>query len=117
MNNENMLNMLKQFVHSYVYAPFLGSSFVLGLLLLFYRDFESGSTLRIFLVPAIVVYTIGTLLIGYFYFELDVINCVRAKNKGENANPQPAKIIMLFRFLHVIWLLLLIIYLFWKIML
>jgi len=106
MNNENML---KQFVRSYVYAPFLGAGFVFGLLLLFYRDLDS--TLRNILVPALAVYTIGTLLLGYLYFELDVINCV--KNK-ERAGPQPTYIIWIFRILHGIWFLLLMIYMFCK---
>ncbi len=106
--------MLKQFVHSYVYAPFLGMSFILGLLLLFYRDFDSDSAIRNFLVPAITVYTIGNLLLGYFYSELDRINYVRSTNKGEKTEPQPTYIIWIFRSLYGIWFLLLMIYLFCK---
>jgi hypothetical protein len=109
MDNENML---KQFVHSYVYSPFLGTGFIFGLLLLFYKDFDSS--FRNILVPAITVYMIGTLLVGYVYFELDVINCLRAKNKGEQAGPQPSYVTKLFWFIHIIWFLLLMIYLFCK---
>ena len=109
MNNENIL---KQFVHSYVYAPFLGTAFIFGLLLLFYKELDS--TLQTILVPAIAVYMIGALLIGYLYFELDVINGVRAKNRGVDADPQPSSIIWTFRILHIIWFLLLMIYLFCK---
>ncbi len=114
MNSEDIM---KQFFNKYVFFPFIGSAFILGLLLLFFKDFESNSAIRNFLVPAITVYNIGALLIGYLYFELDIINCVRAKNRGENAEPQPQNIIWLFRFIHVIWFLLLIIYLFWKLVL
>jgi len=110
----NCENFLKSFANKYVFFPFIGVGFILGLLLLFYREFESGSTLRNFLVPAITVYAIGTLLLGYLYFELDVINVVRNK---EAAGPQTTYIIWIFRILHIIWFLLLIIYLFWKIVL
>ena len=104
--------MLKQFVHSYVYAPFLGTGFILGLFLLFYRDLDS--TLRTILVPAIAVYMIGTLLLGYLYAELDRINCVRAAKKGERPGPQPPYITWIFRLFHGVWFLLLVIYLFCK---
>jgi len=107
--------MLKQFVHSYVYAPFLGTGLVFGLMLLFYRDLDS--TIRTILVPAISVYMIGTLLIGYLYYELDRINCVRAAKNNERPGPQPSYITWIFRFLHGTWFLLLVIYLFWKIVL
>ena len=100
-------NTLKTLANKYVFFPFLGMCFIFGLLLLFYRDLDS--TLRITFVPAITVYMIGTLLTGYLYFELDVINCVRNK---ERAMPQPTYIIWIFRILHGIWFLLLIIYLF-----
>ena len=113
----NCENFLKSFANKYVFFPFIGMGFILGLLLLFYRDFESGSTLRNFLVPAITVYTIGILLLCYFYFELDVINCVRAAKNNDKAGPQPTYIIWIFRSLHGIWFTLLIIYLFWKIVL
>jgi hypothetical protein len=98
MNNENML---KQFVHSYVYAPFLGTGFVFGLMLLFYRDLDS--TIRTILVPAIAVYMIGTLLLGYVYFELDRINCVRAAKNNEKPEPQPRYVTWITRFIHGIW--------------
>ena len=109
MNNENILNSLG---NKYVFFPFLGSSFILGLFLLLYKDLELIH--RNCLVPAIAIYAVGTLLIGYFYYELDLINCVRATNKGEKAEPQPKNIVRFFRILHVSWFLLLIIYLFFK---
>ena len=108
----NIENMLKQLVRSYVYAPFLGIGFIFGLLLLFYRDLDS--TIRTILVPAIAVYMIGTLLLGYVYFELDMINCVRAKKNEEEPGPQPPYITWIFRFLHGSWFLLLVKYLFCK---
>lgn len=104
--------MLKQFVHSYVYAPFLGTGFVFGLMLLFYKDLDS--TLRTILVPAIAVYMIGTSLIGYIYSELDVINCVRAAKNDQKPGPQPPYITWIFRFLHGLWFLLFVIYSFRK---
>ena len=109
MDNENML---KQFIHSYVYAPFLGMGFIFGLLLLFYRDIDSA--LRTILVPAIAVYMNGTLLLGYVYSELDRINCVRATINRETPGPQPKYITLIFWILHGIWFLLLIVYLFYK---
>jgi len=112
MNSENML---KQFVRSYVYAPFLGTGFVFGLMLLFYRDL--CSTIRTILVPAISVYMIGTLLIGYVCSELDRINCVRAAKNNEKPGPQPRYVTGIIWFVHGIWFLLLVIYLFWKIVL
>ena len=83
MNNENML---KPFVNSYVHIPFLGAGIVFGLLLLFCRD--PDSVIRAILVPAIAVYMIGSSLIGYLYFELDVVNCVRAAKNGKEPSPQ-----------------------------
>ena len=112
MNNENML---KPFVKSYVHIPFLGAGIVFGLMLLFYRDLDLST--RTILVPAIAVYMIGSSIIGYLYFELDVINCVRANKNNEKPGPQPTYITWIFRFLHGIWFLLLVIYLFWKIVL
>ena len=109
MNNENML---KPFVKTYVYIPFLAAGIVFGLMLLFYRDLDL--TIRTILVPAIAVYMIGASIIGYLYFELDVINCVRAAKNGERPSPQPSYITWIFRALHVIWFLLLAIYLFCK---
>jgi hypothetical protein len=109
MNNENML---KQFVRSYVYAPFLGTGFVFGLMLLFYRDLDSTS--QSILVPAIAVYMIGTLLLGYLYSELDRINCVTAAKRNEKPGPQPRYVTWIFRLVHIIWFLLLITYLFSK---
>ena len=109
MNNENML---KPFVKSYAYIPFLGAAIVFGLMLLFYRDLDL--TIRTILVPAIAVYMIGSSIIGYLYFELDVINCVRAAKNGERPSPQPSYITWIFRFLHGFWFLLLAIYLFCK---
>jgi hypothetical protein len=107
MSNENIL---KTLANKYVFFPFLGMCFIFGLFLLFYRDLDSS--LRTILVPGITVYMIGTLLIGYLYFELDVINVVRSNNRGEKADPQPSSVIWTFRILHVIWFLFLIIYLF-----
>jgi len=112
MNNENIL---KPFVNSYVHIPFLGAGIVFGLLLLFYRDLNF--TTRTILVPAIAVYMIGSSIISYLYFELDVINCVRAAKNEEKPSPQPPYITWIFRFLHWFWFLLLVIYLFWKIVL
>lgn len=109
MNNENIL---KPFVQRYVYFPFLGAGFVFGLMLLFYR--ELNLTIQTILVPAIAVYMIGSSIIGYLYFELDVINCVRAAKNGEKPSPQPPYITWIFRFLHGFWFLLLVIYLFCK---
>jgi hypothetical protein len=109
MKNENML---KPFVKSYVHIPFLGAGIVFGLMLLFYRDLDS--TIRTTLVPAIAVYMIGSSIIGYLYFELDVINCVRAAKNAESPSPQPSYITWIFRFLHGFWFLLLAIYLFCK---
>jgi hypothetical protein len=109
MNNQNML---KQFVHSYVYAPFLGTSFLFALLLLFFRDFDS--TIPTVFAPALAVYIIGTLLLGYAYAELDRINCVRAAQNDQTPGPQPPYITWIFRSLHGIWFLLLIIYVFCK---
>lgn len=109
MNNENML---KPFVNSYVHIPFLGAGIVFGLMLLFYKELDC--TIRTILVPAIAVYMIGSSIIGYLYFELDVINCVMAAKKGETPLPQRSYIIWIFRFLHGFWFLLLICYLFGK---
>jgi len=103
-------NIFKALANKYVFFPFLGMCFIFGLFLLFYRDIDSS--LRITFVPAITVYMIGTLLIGYLYFELDIINCVRSTNRDEKADPQPSSIIWTFRIFHGIWFLLLIIYLF-----
>jgi hypothetical protein len=104
--------MFKQFVHSYVSAPFLGTGFVFGLMLLFCRDLDS--TLRAILQPAITVYMIGTLLLGYVYSELDKINYVRAARNDETPGPQPWYITRIICFLHAIWFLLFVKYLFWK---
>lgn len=104
--------MLKQFVHSYVYAPFLGTSFLFGLMLLFCRDLDS--TIQTILVPAIAVYIIGTLLLGYVCSELDRINCVRAANNDKKPGPQRRYVIGIIWSLHGIWFLLLLSYLFWK---
>lgn len=109
MNNENIL---KQFVHSYVYAPFLGVGFIFGLLLLFYKDLDSP--LRTILVPAIAVYMNGALLLGYVYSELDRINCIRASKNKAIPGPQPQYVTLIFWILHGMWFLLLIIYLFYK---
>jgi hypothetical protein len=109
MNNENML---KPFVRSYVYFPFLGAGFVFGLMLLFYRDLDL--TTRTILVPAIAVYMLGTSILGYVYFELDRINCARAAKNGETPSPQPWYVTGIIWFVHVIWFLLLICYLFGK---
>ena len=109
MNNENML---KPFVNSYVHIPFLGAGIVFGLLLLFCRD--PDSVIRAILVPAIAVYMIGSSLIGYLYFELDVVNCVRAAKNGKEPSPQPSYITWIFRLLHGFWFLLLVVYLFCK---
>ncbi len=100
--------MLKQLVNKYVFFPFLGTAFIFGLMLLFFRDLDS--TFRNILVPAFAIYVIGTLLLGYLYFELDVINCVRAAKNKEKPGPQPTYIIWIFRFLHVILFLLLMIH-------
>ncbi|HUT31177.1 MAG TPA: hypothetical protein VMX13_15385 [Sedimentisphaerales bacterium] len=109
MNNESLL---KQFVRSYVYAPFLGTAFVFGLMLLFYRDLHP--TIQTILLPAIAVYMIGTLLLGYVYSELDRINCVRAAKNNEKPAPQPWYVTGIIWALHGIWFLLLVIYLFRK---
>lgn len=104
--------MLKQFVRSYVYAPFLGTSSLFGLMLLFCRDLDS--IIQTILLPAIAVYIIGTLLLGYVCSELDRINCVRAAKNKETPGPQPWYVTRIIWFLHVIWFLLLVKYLFWK---
>jgi hypothetical protein len=105
-------NLLERLARSYVYFPFLCASFVFGLMLLFYRDLDC--TIRTILVPAIAVYMIGSSIIGYVYFELDVINCVRAAKNEEKPSPQPSYITWIFRLLHGFWFLLLVIYLFRK---
>jgi len=109
MNNENML---KKLAESYVYFPFLCAGFVFGLMLLFYKELDCD--IRTILVPAFAVYMIGSSIIGYLYFELDVINCVRAAKNGEKPSPQPPYIAWIFRFLVGFWFLLLVIYLFCK---
>ncbi len=109
MNNENML---KPFVNNYAFLPFLGAGFVFGLMLLFYKDLNS--TLQTILVPAIAVYMIGCSFIGYLYVDLDLINCVKAANKGEKPDPQPGRLTWIFRLLHWSWFLLFVSYVFWK---
>ena len=108
----NCENILKPFTRSYAYFPFLGTAFVFGLMLLFYKDLDC--TVRTILVPAIAVYMIGSSIIGYLYFELDVINCVEAEKNGEKPSPQSSCITWIFRLLHGFWFLLLVIYLFSK---
>ena len=109
MNNENIL---KPFVQTYVYFPFLCASFVFGLMLLFYRELDC--TIRTILVPATAVYILGTSILGYLYFELDVINCVKAAKRGELPSPQQWGVVSIFWFFHIIWLTTLIYYLFYK---
>jgi hypothetical protein len=104
--------MLKPFVNSYVHIPFLGAGIVFGLMLLFYKELDCA--IQTIFVPAIAVYMIGSSFIGYLYFELDVMNCVRAAKNGEKPSPQPPYITWIFRFLHGFWFLLLMCYLFYK---
>ena len=103
-------NVLKRLAQSYVYFPFLCAGFVFGLMLLFYRELDC--TIRTILVPAFAVYIIGTSIIGYVYFELDITNCVRANKKGETPSPQPWPVIVIIWVVHVIWFSFLIYYLY-----
>jgi len=112
MNSENILKPLGR---SYVYFPFLCAAFLLGLMLLFYRELDC--TIRTVLVPAIAVYMIGTSIIGYIYFELDVRNCVKAVAEKRDPLPQPLWITIIFWLAHIIWFLFLARYLFYKNML
>jgi len=100
----------KTFAGRYIYFPFLGSVLVLGLLLLFYRDLDAP--IRNALVPAWAIYTIGTLLIGYIYHDLDARNCVKAKAEGRRPLPQPRGVFVLVTCGHAVWFGLLIMYLF-----
>jgi len=110
--NTWMENVWQVFARSYVFIPLLGSALVLGLVLLFFRDIDPS--MRIILVPALVVYIIGTSVIGYLYTELDIINCVRARNNNEPAGPQPWYICWIFRIAYAVWFAFLVLYLFCK---
>ncbi len=109
MNNENIL---KPFAKSYAYFPFLCAAFIFGLMLLFYKELDC--TIRTILVPAFAVYIMGTSIIGYVYFEMDRINCVMAAKRGESPLPQPRRAVWTIRGIHIIWLLTLIYYLFYR---
>jgi len=52
------------------FAPAIFSAFLCGLLLLFYRELEQG--LRSFLVPSLVVYALGSTLIGTLHRHLGI---------------------------------------------
>ena len=108
----NCDNVLKPLQRSYVYFPFLCTGFIFGLMLLFYRDLDLN--IRTILIPAIAVHLIGSSIICYVYHELDVINCVKARNRGEAPSPQHWFVTLVIWAVHIIWLLLLIIYLFYK---
>ena len=109
MNNENIL---KPFIQTYVYFPFLCAGFVFGLMLLFYKELDCD--IRTILVPAFAVYMIGTSIVGYICFELDRINCVKANKKGETPLPQRWSVIVTIWVVHVIWFFSLIYYLHYK---
>ena len=106
MNHENLL---KRFANSYAYFPFLCASFVFGLILLFYKDLDC--TIRTILVPAFVVYIIGTSIVGYVYFELDVRNCVKAASENKKPCPQPWWATIIIWLVHISWFVLLMYYL------
>jgi len=98
---------------SYVGVPTLAGVFVLGMLLLFFRDLDTALRLR--LVPAVVVYVLGVSLLAFFYWDLDARNCVTSAKKGEKMpGPQPLWIFGLFIAAHMVWFLLFVIYLLWK---
>lgn len=109
MNSDNIL---KQLPRSYVYFPFLCEAFIFGLMLLFYKDLDLN--IRTILIPAIAVHLIGTSIICYIFHELDVINCVKARNRKEDPSPQPWLVTCAIWAVHIGWFLLLIKYLFCK---
>ena len=98
--------------HSYVGVPTVASGFVLGLLLLVFRDLDSD--LRARFISALVVYVLGLAILAFVYFDLDVRNCRYAYLAREEAKPQPPKVFWSYVVVHGLWLGALIGYLFWR---
>ncbi len=104
---------------TYAGVPTIAGTFVLGLFLLFFRDLDPD--LRARLVPAIAIYVLGLSLLALWYFVLGARNAARvgarnaarpeADQREEKAGPQPRWIFISFMALHVVWIILLIVYL------
>ena len=97
---------------SYAVVATLIGAFVLGLLLLVFRDLDVN--LRARLVPALVVYVLGASIVALWYIDLDARNCVQARIDKRPAGPQPRCKFYLFIALHIALLVLLVGYLFCK---
>lgn len=96
---------------SYVGVPTLAGVFVLGLLLLVFRDLDAD--LRARLVPALVVYVLGLPLLALLYFDLDARNCAKTPT-GEKVKPQPLWVFIPYQAAHAMWLAVLVGYLWLK---
>lgn len=84
-------------------VPTLTGAFVLGLVLLAYRDLDEA--IRIRLVPALVVYVLGLGLLAFLYFALDARNVTRSNSKDEEAGPQRWYVFWGYIGAHAVWLL------------
>ena len=82
------------------FAPALLSVLVLGLLLLFYRDFDQGN-FRNYLVASTVVYCLGASLLGMFHRMAGICYQEEGKN-NECTIPKILKIVLYFA--HTLWL-------------
>jgi hypothetical protein len=65
MSDETFMKLLGKTCDSVRLVPALVSAFLVGLLLLFYR--ELSENVKLFLIPSLVVYSMGAALIGTFH--------------------------------------------------
>lgn len=88
---------------SYWHHVFLGSSLLTGIVLLFAKDLSQ--TLTNYLVPALIIYSIGTGIIGHMQ------GVQYRRNFGPQHWQEPK---FLFTSIHITWLALFVIYLFYR---
>lgn len=103
------------------YFPTLVGVFVLGLLLLFFKDL--GDPIKQYLVPSLVIYVLGASFLGYWQSMLAWRE--ELKHKGEKEKPEGEKKVSVYigtrpktftliTVVHVLWLLMLIVYNFYR---
>ena len=91
------------------------SGFVLGLLLLFLKELkEISAFVPLYVIPGLIIFTIGTAIIGH----IQILLTVSANTKAVAADKQPSGIkeshLTRILWAHAIWFILFLCYLAWR---
>ena len=92
-------NILTSLISMPRFGPALFATFIAGILLLFLKDL--GENIKLFLIPSLIVYSLGASFLGSFHRMLGFHYVTKEDRNNENPIPTCWKIAILS--VHIIW--------------